>query len=93
MSKDAEVVEPTPDVEEIDPLTLIESLGEDLRVTVGALRRIVRINPALYPGGPSNQYFGRKFEKAFEEARTRALKALQKLENHPNDDEDTREET
>ncbi len=82
----AETVEAIESIEEVDPISLIEGLEVDLKIAVASLRKIVRMNPALFSGGPTNKYFGRKHEQAFEVARKCALEALQRLENHPDDD-------
>lgn len=75
------------DVEEVNPLTVIQSLERDNEIMLAALRKILRTNPAAFKGGPSNQYFGRRHEQAFEQCRETAFKALERLENHLNDKE------
>lgn len=76
-------VEPTPEVEEINPLEMIASLNRDLQIAQASLRKIISTNPALFKGGPSNQYFGRRHEQAFESCRSMAFEALKRMENHP----------
>lgn len=76
---------PAEDTEEINPLTLIASLEHDNEIQQAALRKILHMSPARFEGGPSNQYFGRKHEQAFEECRKVAHEALHRLENHTNE--------
>lgn len=81
----AESVEPIENVEEVTPLDVIASLERDNNIQQAALRKILRINPALFRGGDTNKYFGRKHEKAFEKCRQIAHEALSRLENHTNE--------
>lgn len=73
------------DVEEINPLTLIASLERDNAIQQAALRKIRNMNLSKFQGGPSNQYFGRRHEQAFDECRTVAKEALERLENYTNE--------
>lgn len=83
MSKtETTTVEPLEDVAEVNPLDMIASLERDNAILQAALRKILKTNPALFKGGPSNQYFGRKHEQAFEACRSIAFKALERLENY-----------
>lgn len=75
-------IEPIEDVDEVNPLTVIASLERDNAIQQAALRKIYKTNPTLFKGGPSNQYFGRKHEQAFESCRATAFEALQRLENY-----------
>lgn len=81
-------VEPIEEVEEVNPLALIAQLERDLAIGQAALRKIVRTNAALFSGGPSNQYFGRGVEKALDSCQKAAFKALSRMENHVDDDEE-----
>lgn len=73
---------PVEDVEEVNPLDVITSLERDLEIAQAALRKIVRMNPAMVPGGPNNKYFGRGTEKAFKSCQTISFEALERMENH-----------
>lgn len=74
--------EPTPDVEEVNPLELIATLEEDLRRAQTRLRRILRINPSLLPGGADNKFFGKRFQQALEVAQKEAREGLLEMESH-----------
>lgn len=68
------------EVEEVDPLTIIAFLQEDLSTAIQALRRIAGIKPAnLMVGGPNNKDFGKAYKKAFEKAQKDATKAMKKI--------------
>lgn len=73
---------PIENVEEVTPLDIIASLERDNAIQQAALRKILRMNPALFKGGDTNKYFGRKHEQAFEECRKVAHGALSRLENY-----------
>lgn len=79
---ETKLIEPIEDVEEINPLDMIASLERDNSIMQTALRKILRMNPALFKGGPSNQYFGRKHEQAFESCRTIAFETLNRTEKY-----------
>lgn len=68
-------------VEEVNPLEMIESLSEDLRIARVALRRIMSVDPASIPGGPNNQFFGLKFVKGLHIAQELASEAYEKMTN------------
>ena len=78
-------VEPIQDVDEVSPLDVISSLERDNEIQQAALRKILKMNPALFKGGDTNKYFGRKHEQAFEECRKIAHGALSRLENYTNE--------
>lgn len=78
-------IETLTDVDEVNPLDLISSLERDNAIQQAALRKILRMNPAMFKGGLTNQYFGRKHEQAFEECRKLAHDALSRLENYTNE--------
>lgn len=78
-------VEPIENVDEVSPLDVIASLERDNAIQQASLRKILRMNPALFKGGDTNKYFGRKHERAFEECRKVAHEALSRLENYTNE--------
>lgn len=72
----------SPAVEEVNPLEVIETLEDDLRKAQTRLLRIIRMNPALLPGGSNNRHFGKRFQQAFELAQKEAREGLQEMESH-----------
>lgn len=79
MSKEVESPQET-EVEEVDPLSVIEMLEESLATALQSLRRIERMNAAaLMVGGPNNKDFGKAYKKAFEKAQKEAAKTLNEL--------------
>lgn len=68
------------EVEEVDPLSIIQMLEESLSTALQSLRRIERMNAAgLMTGGPNNKSFGKAYIKAFDKAQQEAKKTLDEL--------------
>jgi hypothetical protein len=73
--------EETPfEVEEVNPMEMINLLERDLQVAVGCLRKVVRANPAALDGGPNNKWFGNRYAQALDRVQTDAMKALVRME-------------
>lgn len=79
---ETKAVEPIEDVEEVSPLDIIASLERDNAIMQAGLRKIIRMNPHLFKGGPSNRYFGRKHEQAFEACRSIAYDIINRTEKY-----------